>query len=108
MEAGFGTDGTSSALNFNGMSSPDLWKEKGFNTDKSRWRVVVDQGVDRDVLRIDQTLHPTHPDYEPPSKNASSYPFKTWAPITIDATGKIKLLGEVELCDKDGNNCRTL
>jgi len=105
LESGIG-DGSRSALNFNGDSDANKAPP---NPDKSRWRISADQGGDRDVMRIDQALYPGHPDHNIPDKNSPNYPLKTWVPVTIDGTtGKIRLAGQVELCDRDGKNCRTL
>lgn len=108
MEPGL-QDSPSSALNFNGMSSTHTWTEKGFDTDKSRWRLVTDQAGDNDVFQIDQALHPRHPDADPPPKGDDKFFPKTWVPLSIDKnTGRITLRGEVQVCDKDGKQCRVL
>lgn len=90
IEGGKSNDGNNeglSALNFNGDTDGG---DNNFDSSKMRWRLGVDQRVDKDSLFIDRFGGG-----------------ETWTPLTIE-DGKIKIKGEVSLCDRDGENCRTL
>jgi hypothetical protein len=90
MEGGKTSDGKNeglSALNFNGDTDDG---DNNFDAAKMRWRIGVDQRVDKDAMFIDRFGGG-----------------KTWKPITIE-DGRIKINGEVQVCDEEGDNCRTV
>lgn len=103
LESGF-DGGARSALTFNG-SSLDHTNLEGVssnrtihNEDKGRWRVLTDQGAGRDAFRVDRTISGAHPDNETSGN-------QVWVPVSIE-NGVIKFSGDVQACDRDGNNCR--
>jgi nitrogen fixation-related uncharacterized protein len=90
MDGGKTSDGKNeglSALNFNGDTDDG---DNNFDAAKMRWRIGVDQRVDKDAMFIDRFGGG-----------------KTWKPITIE-DGRIKINGEVQVCDEEGDNCRTV
>ena len=97
IETGF-DGGSRSALSFNGTSGGS--DDQILNTDKARWRLMADQGSGRDSLKIDHTLDADHPDNDGSGK-------RSWIPVTIE-DGSIKLHGELQVCDRNGENCRSL